>query len=105
MDLNGNVIGGGGGELAGFLNFFCHNNVCEEKKTLPECRKDDNYYFERKGYVYGGYKPDGNYNMSIFDCRDKCELNCLCTAFASITQDGTGCQIWSEVSYIKAKVR
>lgn len=47
MDLNGNVIGGG--ELAGFLNFFCHN-VCEEKKTLPECRKDDNYYFERKGY-------------------------------------------------------
>ncbi|XP_022891614.1 G-type lectin S-receptor-like serine/threonine-protein kinase CES101 [Olea europaea var. sylvestris] len=67
------------------------------KKTLPECRKPDYWFESRAGYMLGdGYRFGENYNLSIFDCQDKCEQNCSCVAYASrTTQYGSGCEIWS----------
>ncbi|CAA2987267.1 G-type lectin S-receptor-like serine threonine-kinase CES101 [Olea europaea subsp. europaea] len=85
------------GPITELQNILCGNDVCTGK-TLPECRKDDNYFFEtRRGYLDDGYKPDGYHNMSMFDCWDNCVRNCSCIAYASITENGTGCEIWSEV--------
>ncbi|CAI9773617.1 unnamed protein product [Fraxinus pennsylvanica] len=68
------------------------------KKTLPECRKPDYWFESRAGYMLGdGYRYGENYNLSIFDCQDKCEQNCSCVAYASrTTLYGTGCEIWSK---------
>lgn len=56
------------------------------KKTLPECRKPDYWFESRVGYMLGdGYRYGENYNLSIFDCQDKCEQNCSCVAYASRT--------------------
>ncbi|KAL2462693.1 G-type lectin S-receptor-like serine/threonine-protein kinase CES [Forsythia ovata] len=67
-----------------------------KKKKLPECRKADFWFDRRVGDMDGEtYRFEENYNLSIFDCQDKCEQNCLCIAFASLTLDGTGCQIWT----------
>ncbi|KAL2462698.1 G-type lectin S-receptor-like serine/threonine-protein kinase CES [Forsythia ovata] len=68
------------------------------KKTLPECRKPDYWFESRVGYMLGdGYRFDENYNLSIFDCQDKCEQNCSCVAYASrTTQYRTGCEIWNK---------
>ncbi|CAA2965657.1 G-type lectin S-receptor-like serine threonine-kinase CES101 [Olea europaea subsp. europaea] len=68
------------------------------KKTLPDCRKPDYWFESRVGYMLGdGYRFGESYNLSIFECQDKCEQNCSCVAYASrTTQYGTGCEIWNK---------
>ncbi|KAK7854604.1 g-type lectin s-receptor-like serine/threonine-protein kinase [Quercus suber] len=42
------------------------------------------------------FKFDGNYNMSLFDCRAKCLNNCSCIAHAATDYNETSCTIWSK---------
>ncbi|KAL2462692.1 G-type lectin S-receptor-like serine/threonine-protein kinase CES [Forsythia ovata] len=78
--------------LSGWLDAGCM------KMTYPQCWKDDEYWYESKtGHIFGdSYRFDENYNMSLFDCQDKCAQNCSCVAYASLTLNGTGCEIWSK---------
>lgn len=34
--------------------------------------------------------------MSLFDCEAKCRQNCSCIAFASVYNNGTGCEIFNK---------
>ncbi|GMY34217.1 G-type lectin S-receptor-like serine/threonine-protein kinase CES101 [Fagus crenata] len=43
-----------------------------------------------------GFKFDGNYNLSLFDCREKCMNNCSCIAYAFTENNQTSCTIWSK---------
>ncbi|KAL2462697.1 G-type lectin S-receptor-like serine/threonine-protein kinase CES [Forsythia ovata] len=67
-------------------------------RTFPHCWKDDDdfWYDSKTGDINGdSYRFDEN-NMSLFDCQDKCRQNCSCVAYASLTLNGTGCEIWSK---------
>ena len=67
------------------------------KQQLPACRKPNDQFEQRKGDMSGeGLKFDGNYNMSLFDCRAKCLNNCSCIAYAATDYNQTSCTIWSE---------
>lgn len=67
------------------------------KQQLPECRKPDDRFEQRKGFMSGeGFKFDGNYNLSLFDCREKCMNNCSCIAYAFTENNQTSCTIWSK---------
>ncbi|KAL2539250.1 G-type lectin S-receptor-like serine/threonine-protein kinase [Abeliophyllum distichum] len=78
--------------LSGMLDAGCL------KRAYPQCWKDDDFWYESKtGHIFDdGYRFDENYNMSLFDCQDKCAQNCSCFAYASLTLNGTGCEIWSK---------
>nr|POF06589.1 receptor-like serine/threonine-protein kinase sd1-7 [Quercus suber] len=67
------------------------------KQQLPACRKPNDQFEQRKGVMSGeGFKFDGNYNMSLFDCRAKCLNNCSCIAYAATDYNETSCTIWSK---------
>ncbi|XP_022847780.1 G-type lectin S-receptor-like serine/threonine-protein kinase CES101 isoform X2 [Olea europaea var. sylvestris] len=68
------------------------------EKTLPECRKA-NFGFNNKIGSIGGdsYRFGNNYNMSLTECEDKCMHNYSFVAYASITKNGTGCEIWTKI--------
>ncbi|XP_065638613.1 G-type lectin S-receptor-like serine/threonine-protein kinase CES101 [Quercus suber] len=67
------------------------------KQQLPACRKPNDQFKQRKGVMSGeGFKFDGNYNMSLSDCRAKCLDNCSCIAYAATDYDDTSCTIWSK---------
>ena len=67
------------------------------KQQLPACRKPNDQFEQRKGDMSGeGLKFDGNYNMSLFDCRAKCLNNCSCIAYTATDYNQTSCTIWSE---------
>ena len=67
------------------------------KQQLPACRKLNDQFGQRKGVMSGeGFKFDGNYNMSLFDCWAKCLNNCSCIAYAATDYNQTSCTIWSE---------
>nr|POE64183.1 g-type lectin s-receptor-like serine/threonine-protein kinase [Quercus suber] len=67
------------------------------KQQLPACRKPNDQFEQRKGVMSGeGFKFDGNYNMSLFDCRAKCLNNCSCIAYAATDYNQTSCTIWSK---------
>ena len=67
------------------------------KQQLPACRKPNDQFEQRKGAMSGeGFKFDGNYNMSLFDCRAKCLNNCSCIAYAATDYNDTSCTIWSK---------
>ncbi|PIM98813.1 Serine/threonine protein kinase [Handroanthus impetiginosus] len=68
-------------------------------EMLPKCRKDVLEFQEWQGSIGGsGYRYDQNENMSLFDCEVKCRQNCSCIAFASLNNDGTGCEIFDKVT-------
>ncbi|CAA2974550.1 G-type lectin S-receptor-like serine threonine-kinase CES101 [Olea europaea subsp. europaea] len=68
------------------------------EKTLPECKKA-NFGFNNKIGSIGGdsYRFGNNYNMSLTECEDKCTHNYSFVAYASITKNGTGCEIWTKI--------
>ncbi|PIN19292.1 Non-specific serine/threonine protein kinase [Handroanthus impetiginosus] len=70
---------------------------CLTEILLPECRKDVLEFRGRRGLISGsGYQYDQNENMSLFDCEVKCRQNCSCIAFASLNNNGTGCEIFDK---------
>ncbi|KAF5453151.1 hypothetical protein F2P56_028078 [Juglans regia] len=65
------------------------------KQQLPECRKPNDRFERIKGAMSGeGFNFDGNYNLSLFDCRVKCLNNCSCIAYAYSDYNQTSCTIW-----------
>ncbi|XAR50633.1 Non-specific serine/threonine protein kinase [Bertholletia excelsa] len=66
------------------------------KEIQPECGRGDYWFEDKRGDIFDdGLKFGESYNLSIFDCQAKCENDCSCVAFASINDNGTGCQIWA----------
>ena len=73
---------------------------CVEHK-LPECRGRE--WFERsRGYVKSeGFKLDDRKNiLGVNDCEAECLNNCSCVAYAFIYPNGTGCELWSNMTQL-----
>lgn len=72
------------------------------KDKVPECR-DPNMNF---AFEYGtmlapiGFRFPDRDNLSLVDCQAQCFNNCSCIAFASANDDGTGCEIWDQGSFL-----
>ncbi|KAG7992448.1 hypothetical protein I3843_02G128500 [Carya illinoinensis] len=65
------------------------------KQQLPECRKPNDRFERIKGAMSDeGFNFDGNYNLSLFDCRLNCLNNCSCIAYAYSDYNQTSCTIW-----------
>lgn len=73
---------------------------CVEHK-LPECRRRQ--WFDRsRGYVKSeGFKLDERKNiLGVNDCEAECLNNCSCVAYAFIYPNGTGCELWSNLTQL-----
>ncbi|CDO98047.1 unnamed protein product [Coffea canephora] len=69
-----------------------HNRSMTTYKLEPTC------WITEEGLqvdLIGCYTID-DYNLSLFDCKATCVENCSCFAYASITDNETGCEFWSQ---------
>ncbi|KAK9290055.1 hypothetical protein L1049_008219 [Liquidambar formosana] len=63
--------------------------------TLPGCRSQHEK-FESRTVSFGGTPTDDtNSSLSISDCWARCWNDCGCVGFTNISDNGTGCRIWS----------
>ncbi|KAH9627132.1 hypothetical protein KSS87_011620 [Heliosperma pusillum] len=73
---------------------------CVERK-LPDCRSK--VWFEStKGYVKSdGFRYEkgrGGNILGLDDCEVMCVKKCSCVAYASIYSNGTGCELWNNMT-------
>ncbi|XP_021858208.1 G-type lectin S-receptor-like serine/threonine-protein kinase CES101 isoform X2 [Spinacia oleracea] len=75
---------------------------CVNHHKLSECR-NNRWFDSSRGYVLSeGFKYDKrNHILGVADCEDKCLSNCSCVAYASIYPNGTGCELWSNISHLQ----
>ncbi|KMS96300.1 hypothetical protein BVRB_000140 [Beta vulgaris subsp. vulgaris] len=73
---------------------------CLEPK-LPRCR-NNSFFYSSRGYALseGLQYGKGNQILGMADCEDKCLKNCFCVAYASIYPNGTGCELWSNLTQL-----
>ncbi|PON34984.1 Serine/threonine protein kinase [Parasponia andersonii] len=74
---------------------------CVEQE-LPSCRGSssrDSFESKVGAMSRDGFRFNGNENLTMVDCREKCLKNCSCVAYAyADDNNGTGCEIWTKES-------
>lgn len=101
-DRFGNPIFGGCGSTS-------FRAGCVEE-ILPECRRHDLFleydlWFDKmQGFVFGDSIVLDKNSYSLFDCRAKCKSSCACVAYASVSENGTGCEVWNQVKIDSADI-
>ncbi|KAI9159853.1 hypothetical protein LWI28_002573 [Acer negundo] len=70
------------------------------------CNRGSSYFEVKSGLMSSvdGTKFRESNNMTLFDCRLKCDKNCSCVAYAATNRENeTGCEIWSRgTKFIKS---
>nr|DAD44703.1 TPA_asm: hypothetical protein HUJ06_002933 [Nelumbo nucifera] len=70
---------------------------CVEQKKLPECRRGDEEFLDRRGQIVGQpLQIDSDPSLGITDCDAKCWSICDCVAYATANDNETGCQLWNQ---------
>lgn len=75
-----------------------HRSGCTNY-SLPKCKVVGNMFSDGGGIGrYGLFETIGeDYNsLSITDCKARCMQNCSCYGYASLYENGTGCQFMGE---------
>ncbi|KAJ1434828.1 S-locus glycoprotein domain [Sesbania bispinosa] len=67
------------------------------RKTELECGKDK-FLHKTNVQLPDATKVFVDKNMTLLECRNMCQMNCSCTAYANaeITNGGTGCVMWTD---------
>lgn len=72
------------------------------KQKLPECRKESWFDSSRGTALSEGFRYEKkNHILGVADCGDNCLRNCYCVAYASIYPNGTGCEIWTNITQLQ----
>nr|XP_010314054.2 G-type lectin S-receptor-like serine/threonine-protein kinase CES101 [Solanum lycopersicum] len=82
--------------------FYKPSPGCVTEESIGCSIRNNSWFKRRQNNVSGNRFRFKDNNMSLFDCKSQCEKNCSCAAFASITANGTGCDIWSNVSILNS---
>ncbi|KAJ9128573.1 hypothetical protein P3X46_034867 [Hevea brasiliensis] len=92
-----------GFSLAPFFRCHYENTLGCVPEKLPNCMKSHDGFQLRIGNIFSnGFKFNQSHKLSPFDCQANCLANCSCIAYASTSEDRTGCEIWSEgISFIE----
>ncbi|XP_057485503.1 G-type lectin S-receptor-like serine/threonine-protein kinase B120 isoform X3 [Actinidia eriantha] len=67
------------------------SNMCLTP-TPPIC--GDDTFSEIRGTILSSMVISGAVRMGPNDCKIMCRINCSCNAYASLREDGTGCQLY-----------
>ncbi|KAF3674337.1 putative protein TOPLESS-like, partial [Capsicum annuum] len=97
---DGSIIGGHGPIFTRF-NKFCYGYESDGgcvSSQLPACRKDGDKFEQKRGDFTDISDTSTNYydnaSSSLGDCMQKCWELCSCIGFTTISDNGTGYQIW-----------
>uniref|UniRef100_A0A5B6ZH42 non-specific serine/threonine protein kinase n=1 Tax=Davidia involucrata TaxID=16924 RepID=A0A5B6ZH42_DAVIN len=86
----------------GKISMVSHS-ICEESAKgnaseclmqMPSMCKEGDTFSVISGSMPASMIVNGSNNMGFSDCEFICQSNCSCTAFASVQDDQTGCQLY-----------
>ncbi|KAA8525383.1 hypothetical protein F0562_007199 [Nyssa sinensis] len=69
-------------------------NASECLTPMPSMCIEGDTFSVINGSMLTSMTMNGSYNMGFSDCEFMCQRNCSCTAFASVQDDQTGCQLY-----------
>ncbi|KAL3528770.1 hypothetical protein ACH5RR_008092 [Cinchona calisaya] len=77
----------------------CNMEILSPCRRADLDREGDLLFDQTQGFPYGDSIVLDKNNYSLFDCRVECRSKCSCVAYASISDNGTGCEIWSNLQF------